>query len=287
LDGALKEAKAFAPLTTMHFRLTRKGDVYNVSINGEVVVGKTIPAKGAFEEVRIGLTGGKSTIRARIYSVKITSPEKDVPKAVASDPLPGIREDFSKAAAGSLPDGWTAGKAANLAVQKSGDNADLELVNPALGGDVVMLPKIELNGDFYADVAAVLPERDTAVQVFFKGANTKPLAVELACGGAVTVAGLPKADGSKAWIAGKPNVLRVERAGKEKGYVLKLNDTPVGTVPLAAAPGPFTEVQLAIVISQEGERPGRGFGPGAINANKKTPQITSVQVVPLEDAPAP
>ena len=205
-------------MTNIHFRLTRKGDVYNVSINGEVVVGKTIPDKGAFEEVRIGLTGEKSTIRARVYSIKITSLEKDVPKPAAlAAPLPGVREDFGKATAGSLPDGWTASKAANLAVQKSGDNADLELVDPALGGDIVMLPKVELKGDFYADVAAVLTEGDTAVEVFFKGAKTKMLAVELGFDGAVTVAGYPKADGSKSWVYGKPNVLRLEALRKGQG----------------------------------------------------------------------
>lgn len=209
----------------------------------------------------------------RVYSIKITSLEKDVPKPAAlAAPLPGVREDFGKATAGSLPDGWTASKAANLAVQKSGDNADLELVNPALGGDIVMLPKVELKGDFYADVAAVLTEGDTAVEVFFKGAKTKMLAVELGFDGAVTVAGYPKADGSKSWIYGKPNVLRLERSGKDKGYSIKLNGTAVGAVPLAMAPGPFTEVDLAVVIK---------------DAKKKTPQITSVQVVPLEDAPAP
>ena len=273
LDGARKEAKGFKPRTNIRLRLKRKGDVYNLSINDEVVVGKTIPDKGAFEEIRFGLTGGKDEIRSRIYSVKITSLEKDAPKpAGGAGPLPGVREDFGKATAGSLPDGWTASRAANLAVQKSGDKADLELVNPALGGDAVMLPKIELKDDFYADVAAVLTERDTAVELFFKGAKSRPLAVELGYGGTVTVAGLPKADGGKAWIEGKPNVLRLERSGKDKGYVIKLNGTAVGAVPLALAPGPFTEVDLAVVVK---------------DAKKKTPQITSVQVVPLEDAPAP
>ena len=291
LDAAQKEAKGYRPQTNIRLRLARKGDIYNVSINGEIVVGKTIPDKGAFEELRIGLTGGKNTIRSRVYSVRITSLEKDVPKAVGAGPLPGLREDFNKAAAGSLPDGWTASKAANMAVQKTGDNADLELVNPALGNDIVMLPKVDLKGDFYADLAAVLPERESAVEIFFKGgAKTRPLAVELAHGGAVTVAGLPKSDGSKAWAAAGPNVLRVERAGKEKGYVVKLNDIPVGTVPLTLAPGPFNEVDLAVIVVREGERPGGGpgggFGP-IIATAKKTPQITSVQVIPLEDAPAP
>jgi hypothetical protein len=119
-------------------------------------------------------------------------------------------------------------------------------------------------------VAAVLTERDTAVEVFFKGAKTKTLAVELDHGGGVTVAGLPKADGSKSWIQGKPNVLRIERSGKDNGYVIKLNDTEVGAVPLSAAPGPFTQVELVIVIK---------------DAKKKSPQITSVQVVPLEEGP--
>jgi hypothetical protein len=88
--------------------------------------------------------------------------------------------------------------------------------------------------------------------------------------GAVAVMGLPKADGSKSWVANRGNVLRLERSGKGAGYVVKLNGATVGTAPLGVAPGPFTEVDLFLLIK---------------DAKKKTPQITSVQVVPLEEAP--
>jgi hypothetical protein len=92
--------------------------------------------------------------------------------------------------------------------------------------------------------------------------------------------------------------------------VIKLNDTEVGDVPLSAAPGPFTQVELVIVIKERSrgdvqpfgppggvraartgdEIPSRGdvqpFGPpGGSSLAKKSPQITSVQVVPLEEAP--
>jgi hypothetical protein len=289
--------KAFAPI---RFRLTRKGDVYNVSINDHITVGRTISGKGVFQTVRIGLTGGKSqyggfggggvgAFLACLYSVKITSlePGGAKPDDAVTTPAPlSVQEDFSKAAAGTLPDGWKGGKTANLAVQKKGDLADLELVNPALGGDVT-LPKVELKGDFYADVSAVLTEQNTALKVLFKGgAKTKTLAVELDYGGGVTAGGRPKADGSKSWIQGKPNVLRIERSGKDNGYVIKLNDTEVGAVPLSAAPGPFTQVELVIVIKERSRGDVQLFGgPGSSLAKKKSPQITSVQVVPLEEAP--
>jgi serine/threonine protein kinase len=275
--GQAKETEGFKAFEPIHFRLTRKGDVYNVSINEHVTVGRTIPRKGVFQTVRIGLTGGKPTyggaFLACLYSVKITSlePGGAKPDETVNTPAPpSVQEDFSKVAAGTLPDGWKGGKTANLAVQKKGDLADLELVNPALGGDFVTLPKVELKGDFYADVSAILYERETAVEVFFKGAKTKTLGVELIYGGSVAVAGRPSADGSKSWLVGKPNVLRIERSGADKGYAVKLNDTEVGAVPLSAAPGPFTQVELVVVVK---------------TAKQKSPQITSVQVVPLEEAP--
>jgi serine/threonine protein kinase len=306
-----KETEGFKAFEPIRFRLTRKsdaerGDVYNVIINDHDVAGLTIPGKGTFNEVRIGLTGWKSQdggfggrgsrgeFLACLYSVKITSlePGGAKPDETVNTPAPpSVKEDFSKVDGGKLPDGWTGDKKANLVVQKNGDlAADLELVNPALDGNVT-LPKVELKGDFYADVGVVLQERDTALKVFFKrGANTKMLVV-LTYGGGVTVGGRRIADdGSTSWIVGKPNVLRIERTGADKkNYKIKLNDTEVGAaVPLSAAPGPFTQVELAIAIKEQGRGAVPQFAFGGPGAKKKWPQITqitSVQVVPLEEAP--
>ena len=52
-----------------------------------------------------------------------------------------------------------------------------------------------------------------------------------------------------------------------------------------AAPGPFTKVELAIVIKERSRGEAPQFGPASSLAKKKSPQITSVQVVPLEEAP--
>ena len=110
---------------------------------------------------------------------------------------------------------------------------------------------------------------DTAVTVSFAGPKTKELAVSLDGRGAVTVLGLPKADGAKFFHRDKPNVLRVERSGKEKGYVIKLNDQQVGTaVPLSHAPGPFVEMSLML---------------GLKDGKRASPRVTSVRVLPLED----
>jgi hypothetical protein len=279
--GQPKAAEGFRVFEANTLRLTRKGDVYSVSINDRITVGRTIPRKGAFQSVSLGLTGGKPALGggflACIYSVKLTSadpvgpePDSAKPDDTVKTPAPAaLREDFSRAAVGSLPEGWTASKVANLAVRKLGDSPALELVNPVLGSDQTTLPTVDLKGDFYADVTAVLTERDTAVELFFKGPKTKPLSVKLDYRGGVTVSGQTKADGSKSWIEGKPNVLRIERSGADKSYVIKLNDTAVGSVPLTTAPGPFTQVDLAVIK----------------DVKRESPRITSVEVVPLEEAP--
>ena len=158
----------------IRFRLKRKGDVYNVSINDKVTAGLTLPGKGTFNEVRIGLPGGRDAQLCRSRPPlfgQVTSLEKSSGKAAGDPPPPpqGLREDFSKVTAGTLPNGWTASAAGNLAVQKSGDLADLELTNTALLADGVVLPKVDLKGDFFTDVEAVFPDQDTAVQLYFKG----------------------------------------------------------------------------------------------------------------------
>ncbi len=270
-----KPTEGFKRFTSIHFRLKRKGDVYNVSINDAVTAGLTLPGKGTFDEVRIGLPGGRYSNNyplARLYSVKITSLEKPSNKAGGDPPppppLPGVREDFGKVTAGTLPDGWTGSTAGNLAVQKTGDLADLELTSTALGGDIVILPRVDLKGDFYTDVATVFPEQDTAVDLVFKGTKVAPLVLELDSGGDIIVAGKVKLDGSKAWNRGAANVLRLERS--DAGYVVKLNGTPIGlALPLTIAPGPFKEVDLALAIK---------------DAKKKSPRVTAVRVQPLEAA---
>ncbi len=276
-----KQTEGFKPFETFRFRLKRKGDVYNVSINDTVTAGLTLPGKGTFNEARIGLPGGKGVYTgfaltegfARLYSIRITSLEKPPAGTVKPDtppPLPGVREDFGKVTAGTLPDGWKGSAAGNLGVQKTGDAADLELTNTTLGGDIVILPNVDLKGDFFADVEAVFPDRNAAVDLLFKGTKVAPLALELDGGGVVIVEGKFKLDGSKAWIDGKANVLRLERG--DAGYVVKLNGTPIGpALPLTVAPGPFKEVDLALAIK---------------DAKRKSPRVTAVRVQPLE-APSP
>ncbi len=272
-----KATEGLAPYENkIRFRLKRKGDVYNVSINDKVTAGLTLPGKGTFNEIRIGLPGGKTENfgLARLYSIRILSLEKPSSGTVNPDktpppPLPGVREDFGKVTAGTLPDGWRGSSAGNLGVQKTGDTADLELTNTTLGGDIVILPNVDLKGDFFADVEVVFPDRNTAVDLLFKGPKVAPLALELDGGGVIIVAGKFKLDGSKAWI-GKANVLRLERS--DAGYVVKLNGTPIGpALPLTVAPGPFKEVDLALAIK---------------DAKRKSPRITAVRVQPLE-APNP
>ena len=283
--GQVKNTEGFKEYEPMQFRLTRKGDLYNVSINGQVTIGRTLPRKGVFQTVRIGLTGGKPVnvigggpfggpFLACLYSVKITSLEPPGAKpdeSVTTPAPPSIEEDFTKTAVGRLPEGWPVGQTTNIAVRKTGDLTALELVNPKLGTDQVTLPNVELKGDFNAAVTAVMVDRGTAVEVLFTGGKGGILAVKLDYGGAVTAASLPKMDGSKFWKEGKPNVLRIERSGKDKNYVIKLNDSEVGSAPLAATPGPFTQVKLAIFAVKD--------------AKQLSPQITWVQVVPLEEAP--
>jgi hypothetical protein len=278
--GQPKQAEGFKPFVSNTLHLTRKGDVYNVSINdSDAIVGQTLPRLGVFQTVKIGLTGGKppfGTALACLYSVKIASTESPDPTPVpvkATAPPPAIREDFTKAADGGLPKGWeTVGKKANIAVRKTNLLTALELVNPAQGSDMVTLPKVELNGGFSAAVSAVLVEQGTDVKVFFKNDKTKQqLVVQLDYGGAVTVTGVPKAYVSGLWREGKPNVLRIEHSGKDADYVIKLNDGKVASAPATTAPGPFTRMELAIDVVKE--------------AKQLSPQVTSVEVVALDEGP--
>src|SRR5262249_14512404 len=134
--------------------------------------------KGKFEEVRLGLPGGKvpsigklgADFLARLYSLKIVSLSKDVEKPGAAGPVPGFREDFRKAAAGTLPDGWGKPPQGNLAVEITGSAPGLELLNPEKGADSVELPHVELKGDFFADFAVVFPpDSNGLVTVLLKG----------------------------------------------------------------------------------------------------------------------
>lgn len=97
------------------------------------------------------------------------------------------------------------------------------------------------------------------------------LEVKLENGGTITAGRQPEMDGRRSWRELKRNMLRIERSGKDKDYVIKLNDSEVGTVPVAAAPGPFTKVKLAIIVKKE--------------VKPLSPQITSVEIVSLGEAP--
>ena len=96
-----KPAEGVIPFDNLLFRLTRKGDSYKVGFKvgddyqaaGSVIV----PGKGRFEQIRIGLTGGKPPVNpgapknqfvACLYWVKITSLESPVPKADPNEPPP-------------------------------------------------------------------------------------------------------------------------------------------------------------------------------------------------------
>ena len=169
-----------------------------------------------------------------------------------------------------MPKSWTVGSTNNLAVKKPFDSTALELKDPALGTEQATLPKVELKGGFNAALTAVLLHPDTSVELLFKDPKTQMLAVKLDYGGGVTATGQQRMDGHRSWQALKPNVLRIERSGKDKDYVIKLNDSVVGTVPLATAPGPFSQVKLAIIVNKEAK-------PLPLS-----PQITKIEIVPLE-----
>src|SRR5207302_368320 len=136
--------------------------VYRVALNGEDAVGVPLDYTGDFDTVRLGLIGGVPEGRtlnttAKIYALRVGLPgEGPVPPPPPALP-DGIREDFGKAKIGTLPDGWTGSPVNNLTVQKSGDNNDLELTNPANGADLVLLPKTALKGDFFIEYEVEMP----------------------------------------------------------------------------------------------------------------------------------
>jgi hypothetical protein len=291
-DGQVREAQGFKPFENIHFRLTRKADVYSVSINDRVTVGATIPGKGKFEEVRIGLPGGKvpsvgkfgGDFVARLYSLKIVSLSKDVEKSGGAGPVPGFREDFSKVAAGTLPDGWGKPPQGNLAVEITGGEPGLELLNPEKGADSVELPHVELKGDFFADFAVVFPpDSDGLLTVQFKSPKDR-VEVQMSARRQVGSTGLRPVDAARFWNAGKANVLRVERSAREKACVVRVNDAEVMRLPLTPAAEPVASIELALA-PESGPRD-NGFGNFGGFAKKKSPQVTYVRVMPLEQ-PAP
>jgi hypothetical protein len=291
-DGQMRETQGFKPFENIHLRLTRKADVYNVSINDRVTVGATIPGKGKFEEVRLGLPGGKvpsigklgADFLARLYSLKIVSLSKDVEKPGEAGPVPGFREDFRKAAAGTLPDGWGKPPQGNLAVEITGGEPSLELLNPEKGADSVELPHVELKGDFFADFAVVFPPDSYGlVTVLLKGPKDR-VEVQLNGRGQVQSTGLRPGEAARPWNVGKANVLRVERSAREKACVVRVNDTEVMRLPLTPAAEPVASIEVALV--PESPTLDNGFGNFGGFAKKKSPQVTYVRVMPLEQ-PAP
>ncbi len=307
MGGEFMKADGVTPFQNMLFRLTRKGDSYKVSFkvgDDEQAAGAVaIPGKGCFEQIRLGLTGGKPALNpqapanqfvACLYWLRITSLEANVPKPDPNlPPMPAaLHEDFSKVALGSLPEGWTKTKANNLAVQGTGGAPGLELINPVQKLDSTTLPKIDLKSDFYVDVTAVIPQPvavarpgffapapppvrpHSYVGLFFKGPKTKDLAVQVRADGAVVVQGQGTAatvlDGAKHWAVNGPNRIRVERSSKEKAYAIRLNDALAGNAPLDSGPGQFTSVELVLVLGDD---------------NVSSPRVTSISVVPLVPEP--
>ena len=299
IGGEYKTAEGVTPFQNFHLRLTRKGDSYKVGFqvgdDNQSAGAVNIPGKGCFEQIRLGLTGGKPPVNpqapanqfaACLYWVRITSLESEVPKADPNEPPPprALYEDFSKVAEDALPDGWTRSKANNLAVRTAGIAPGLELINPIKGGDGTTLPNnVDLKGDYYADVTAFFPQvyadqghsvqatlTSPSVALLFKGPKTKVLAVQLYAGGAVIVRDQLPMLAAKYWAFNRPNLLRVEHCSKDKTYLIKLNDSLVGTVPLGAGPGPFTSVELEILLS---------------DPKQPSPRVTSVRIVPLVPEP--
>ena len=262
-----RQTDGFQPYGITRVRVAREGKNLQVSLNGLAATGLPLEYAGDFDTVWLGLTsgipGGGLRTTAKIYSVKIGLPgEGAMPPPPPALP-DGVHENFSKASVGGLPDGWAAGTPArNLSVQQTGEHRDLELANPAAGGDVVRLPQKNLNGNYYIEFAAEYPSEDTTVALQLTGgAKVIPLLLTLDGHGTLSAIGkqAPGFQGKGAY-----NVLGLERG--DKGYVIKLNGEQVAAPPLAAAPGPFDTVCLLV---------------GLKDKNQSSPRVRSVLVQPL------
>jgi ABC-type multidrug transport system ATPase subunit len=295
IAGEYKAADGFTPLENIRLRLTRKGDSYKVGVkvgdDYQPVGSVNVPGKGCFEQIRIGLMGGKPPMNpqaltnqfaACLYWVKIASLESKVPTPDPNEPPPpaALYEDFSKVAAGALPKGWTKTKANNLAVRTTGGPPGLELINPVKGADGTTM-RIDLKDDFYMDMTAVfrpgnfqIPQASPYVALFFKGPKTKDLVVQLFPNGGILVLVQDKPPqalvGTKFWTGAMPNLFRVERSSKDKTYQISLNYSLVGNVPVAVGPGPFTSVEVVIYLNE---------------VNQASPRVTGVRCVPLVPEP--
>jgi hypothetical protein len=283
-SGQPMKTEGFRPSGNIRFRLTRKKDVYTVSINGNVTSGQTLPDKGPFEEIRLGLTGGEPNVfrgpgkfLARIYSVKISlldsQPDpapKEVVKPVAKedDALEILRkgQDFQKVTAGTLPKDWK-GKEAILCVQKNDGRPGLVLIGGALGW--VALPRVQLDAGFWMETELAMPDFTSAVAIQFEvSPQQSPFLVEVLGSGTIRLQGRVVGDASKWWKRPGVNGKLVLERGKES-FVIRVNGNEVRSLPVKLASGKFKVVRLLLSVHPRSRKP-------------QSPVIHSVRLVPAQ-----
>src|SRR5262245_15306917 len=127
-EVAERKLEKFQNGIPVRLRLVREGDLYQVSLNDDVVAGKQYSYKGPFEFLHLELTAGSYYGPARLYSVRagllnVANKESIKPPAVKTL----VYEDFSQAnKVGALPKDW-AGLQGLVTVQREKERGFLSL----------------------------------------------------------------------------------------------------------------------------------------------------------------
>jgi hypothetical protein len=211
-----------------------------------ITAGKNYGATMKVHGVRVGVLGAAP------------AKEKSAPART------GLHEDFLRAKLGGLPDGWTPA-APTAGVQKGGGRYYLEVTDPSRGGAVVALPPVALKGDFVLECEFDLPEDETSLVVQLEGRPRAVLILAVQGDGKVSLQRRVVDAAQSRAKEGYVNRLRLERTGD--AYVVHLNDTRVGQLPVQAAEGPFELVKLGLVLK---------------DPKNASPKVYAVRVEPVE-----
>lgn len=284
-DKPPRKAAGYEPEALNRIRLVREGDVYRVSINDVPVFGTPLDFRGEFTQAQLLFTAAHQFgpplkvhgIRAGTFDAPIgdagaerpgvARPEPDKPAPAA--PAKGVKDDFRATKAGGLPPGWKAA-APNIGVQTDGEKPGLELTDTGSSPGVVLLPPVDLKGDFLVECLVRMPDPASSLLVQLENKSSRVLSLVLQGDGKMALQGRA-ADAAKSLA--KPNEanrLRLERVADV--YVVLLNDTRIGQLPVAAAPGEVEFVKLALGVNDK--------------ANV-SPRVYSVRVEPTDEAKKP
>lgn len=248
-----RKLSAFVRNQSNHFRLIRLGDTWKVACNGAADVEFTPKLVGEFDRILIGLSPGpepgmRGHPTPKLFAVKFVS----LGENATSKPFDGMifQQDFWQTAKGKLPEGWE-GK--NVQVNMMPHHHEqggalhqpwLELANPKDASTGTAAIPLAIRGRFVLEADfefGPFATKGDAVALSLIPTKGVPLIVTVT---------------EKEMLAQKfrpvditktrkdQNRLKIEKTDKE--YLVALNGTEVGRLPLNSAAGAFDRLQLGI-----------------------------------------